>query len=58
MKNIFVIVGKSGSGKSTLAESVCKRLSISNVVMTTTRPKRINEIDGLDYHFINNEEVI
>jgi guanylate kinase len=26
--------------------------------MTTTRPKRINEIDGLDYHFINNEEVI
>lgn len=56
MKNIFVIVGKSGSGKSTLAESVCKRLSISNVVMTTTRPKRINEVDGLDYHFINNEE--
>ena len=39
MKNIFVIVGKSGSGKSTLAENVCKRLNISNVVMTTSRPK-------------------
>ena len=39
MKNIFVIVGKSGSGKSTLVENVCKRLNISNVVMTTTRPK-------------------
>ena len=56
MKNIFVIVGKSGSGKSTLADMVCKRLNISNVVMTTTRPKRENEVDGLDYHFTNNEE--
>ena len=56
MKNIFVIVGKSGSGKSTLAENVCKRLNISNVVMTTTRPKRPNEIDGVDYYFINDDE--
>ena len=56
MKNIFVIVGKSGSGKSTLAENVCKRLNISNVVMTTTRPKRPNEINGVDYHFIDNDE--
>jgi len=56
MKNIFVIVGKSGSGKSTLAEGICKRLNISNVVMTTTRPKRINEIDGVDYRFIDDDE--
>lgn len=56
MKNIFVIIGKSGCGKSTLAESICKRLNISNVVMTTTRPKRSNEIDGVDYYFINDEE--
>ena len=56
MKNIFVIVGKSGSGKSTLAEGICKRLNISNVVMTTTRPKRPNEIDGVDYHFIDDDE--
>lgn len=56
MKNIFVIVGKSGSGKSTLAESICKRMNISNVVMTTTRPKRPNEIDGVDYHFISDDE--
>ena len=56
MKNIFVIVGKSGSGKSTLADKICKRLNISNVVMTTTRPRRENEIDGVDYHFIDNDE--
>lgn len=56
MKNIFVIVGKSGSGKSTLADSICKRMNISNVVMTTTRPKRPNEIDGVDYYFVTDEE--
>lgn len=54
---IVILVGESASGKTSLANEFVKRNpSFDRVVTYTTRPKRINEIDGLDYHFITNEE--
>lgn len=54
---VFVISAPSGAGKSSLVKSLCERdnnLSLS--ISYTTRKKRINEINGKDYHFISKEE--
>lgn len=51
---LFVISGPSGSGKTTLSShalKVFKNLRFS--VSYTTREKRQNEVDGVDYHFIS-----
>ena len=54
---IIVISSPSGAGKT----SVCRKLierdkSIGLSISDTTRPPRDNEIDGVDYNFINEEE--
>lgn len=60
--NIFLIIGKSFSGKDTLLntllnnEKFCKENNIRRLVKYTTRKIRPNEVDGLDYHFITDEE--
>lgn len=53
---IVVISGASGSGKTTLCRMISKQLGLYYSVSHTTRPKRANEIDGRDYHFITNKE--
>ena len=46
-------MGKSGSGKDFLARELCAFPSpYHRVVVTTTRPRREYEIDGVDYHFM------
>jgi guanylate kinase len=57
LKNIFVISGVSGAGKSTLINKLMSEFSkeITTVVSHTTRPPRKSEINGVDYHFVNQE---
>lgn len=53
---ILVLVGESASGKSTVADLLTKKDgSFSKVVTFTTRPIRVGERDGIDYHFISKE---
>ncbi|HPM76137.1 MAG TPA: guanylate kinase [bacterium] len=56
--NIFVITAPSGSGKTTLCRNVIKRLqgAIRYSVSHTTRPPRGKEKDGVDYHFVSDED--
>ena len=49
------ILGKNGSGKTFLANKLFD-LGFYRSVNYTTRPKRKNEINDLDYKFITNEE--
>lgn len=60
MENKIVVValfGKSGSGKDTLLQKIkYAKPEYNKIVMTTTRPKRDYEIDGIHYHFTNPEE--
>ena len=56
MNDIVVISGPSGCGKSTLIARLLEgepglRFSVSH----TTRPRRENETDGVDYHFVDRE---
>ena len=58
MKNnkLFVILGKSCSGKTTILNEVLSKLDIPVLLSQTTRPKRDNEIDGVDYNFVTMSE--
>lgn len=53
---LLAIVGASGSGKTYLTEKV---LGAENKVITyTTRVRRESEEDGVDYHFLGEEEFL
>lgn len=54
---LLLFCGPSGSGKTTIVQHLLKtdpRLAFS--VSATTRKKRENETDGIDYHFITVED--
>lgn len=54
---MIVVIGESGSGKSTLVKNfVEKHSDYKKIITYTTRPKRENEIDGVDYYFITQEK--
>ena len=54
---IIVLVGESASGKSTLANAFIKiNPGFTKVVTYTTRPMRQGEVDGVDYHFLSEDD--
>lgn len=55
-ENLIILLGPSGVGKTTISEKLEKLLRLKNVISSTTRPRRPNEIDGRDYHFYDREE--
>ena len=58
MKSLIIaVVGKSGSGKTTLTKEIDKFLGIESLVSYTTRPKRNEEINGIDHWFVDESEI-
>ncbi|AWD32388.1 Guanylate kinase [Candidatus Kinetoplastibacterium sorsogonicusi] len=54
--SIFILVAPSGAGKSSLAKALIKKYnSIFLSISVTTRNKRLNEIDGVDYQYVSLE---
>lgn len=53
---IIAIVGHSASGKSTIEKILNEKYDIPRIVSYTTRPPRQGEIDGVHYHFIDEEK--
>lgn len=49
---IIAIMGASGSGKSTI-ESMFQSIGCEKIIITTTRLARVDEQDGVDYHFVD-----
>ncbi len=60
MNKIFYIMGKSASGKDTIYNELRndKTLDLKTIPLYTTRPKRNGEVEGVDYHFITEEEIL
>ena len=57
MARVFVITGPSGVGKGTLIRGLLARIpELELSVSATTRQPRPGEIDGVDYHFLSDEE--
>lgn len=55
--NLFVIAAPSGTGKTSLVHAVAN--AMPNVIVSisyTTRPIRPGEVDGVNYHFVTNEQ--
>ncbi len=57
MARVFVVTGPSGVGKGTLIRGLMERLpQLELSISATTRPPRAGERDGVDYHFLGQEE--
>lgn len=52
---LIIICGPSGAGKTELSKALAVYEDIKEVVSYTTRPPRIGEQNGVDYHFVSNE---
>lgn len=50
---MIIMVGASASGKTELAKYLFTHYGYTKCITTTTRQKRMNEQDGVDYHFIS-----
>ena len=59
MGKLFYMMGKSSSGKDTIYEEMLSRkeLELQPFIMYTTRPIRANETDGVQYHFVTEEQL-
>lgn len=56
-RNVVVIAGPSGSGKNAVIEELLSRFKhCSLLINATTRAIREGEKDGVDYHFLSEEE--
>ena len=53
---LLVLSGPGGVGKSTVAQKLREAGDFWVSISATTRAPRINEVDGLDYYFVSNEE--
>ena len=57
MPRVFVITGPSGVGKGTLIRTLMERVpELELSVSATTRKPRLGETQGLDYHFMGDDE--
>ena len=56
-KKLIALFGPSGCGKDTIKKNILNNnLNWNNIIPCTTRPKRANEKDGINYYFLTNEE--
>ncbi len=53
---MVILSSPSGAGKTTLAKLISENKNFTISVSHTTRKPRINEVDGKDYYFVNNEK--
>lgn len=59
MNYIYIIMGKSAVGKDSIYKEILSvsPLNLNPIILYTTRPKRNNEVDGREYHFVTLNEL-
>jgi len=53
---MIIVVGASASGKTELAKILYEKFGYKKCITTTTRKPRINEEDGIAYHFVTKSQ--
>lgn len=56
MYRVVALIGKSGVGKDTTLAALCQNEDFHKIITCTTRPKRENEEDGKNYHFLSPQD--
>ena len=59
MYKIVAIMGKAGSGKDSLMKAILHHdteKNLNEIISYTTRPIREGEQEGINYHYVSNEE--
>ena len=54
---MLVLIGKSGSGKTTIEDIMITKYAMQRAISHTTRPKREQDVDGINYFFVSKEEM-
>ncbi len=54
--HMILLIGASASGKTEVAKLLKSLFAIKKAVTHTSRPPRPSETDGIDYHFVSEEE--
>ncbi len=58
-KNLFLLSAPSATGKNTVFDLLKERIpSLKRVITATTRLPRKNETNGVDYHFLSEDEFV
>lgn len=55
MNKILILLGKTCTGKTTVGNVLSKKYGYKKCVTYTTRPIRPSEVEGVDYHFVDEE---
>ena len=55
---MLILVGHSASGKTEIANELKRDYDMKKIITYTTRQIRINEVNGVDYHFVTEEEFL
>ena len=55
---MLVLCGKSATGKSSIESVLSSLYGYKKIVSYTTRKPRDGEVDGVDYHFVSEEEFL
>ena len=58
MSNFIYIMGKSASGKDTIYKRIKEQIDVKTYVLYTTRPIRTGEQEGVDYHYVSDEQML
>ena len=53
---MVILSSPSGAGKTTLVKLLSERKGFAISISHTTRTPRSNEVNGKDYHFIDNQK--
>jgi len=53
---LVIVSGPSGAGKTTICDALLEKSGFARVITCTTRPRRGEEQNGRDYHFMDREE--
>ena len=53
---MIVLIGESASGKSSIEKNLVEHYGYNKIVSYTTRQPRQGEVDGIDYHFIDEDQ--
>ena len=54
---MLVLMGKSGSGKTSIESNMIEKYGFVRAISHTTRQKRENDVDGVNYFFVSKEEM-